>query len=82
MKSSQYTIRNIPRNLDAKLRHQAESTGKSLNQVLLESLAKGAGVNIEDNTFSDLDWFIGSSKKDTGSDAALDWLNSLPKDIK
>lgn len=82
MNNSQYTIRSVPRNLDVKLRSQAEKTGKSLNQVLLESLAKGAGVNINDSTFSDLDWFVGSSKVDDSSDAALEWLNSLPKDIR
>ena len=82
MNSSQYTIRLVPRNLDAKLRRQAEKTGKSLNQVLLESLAKGAGVNIDDASFSDLDWFVGSNKPDTSSDDALKWLNTLPKEIK
>ena len=82
MNSSQYTIRSVPRNLDAKLRSQAEKTGKSLNQVLLESLAKGAGVNIDDASFSDLDWFVGSNKPDTSSDDALKWLDTLPKEIK
>ena len=81
MKSNQYTVRSVPHSLDEVLRRQADITGKSLNQVLLESLAKGAGVS-NNATFSDLDWFVGSSKKDTNSDAALDWLNTLPKDIE
>jgi plasmid stability protein len=41
----QYTIRNIPDPLDAALRRSARETGKSLNEVALEALVRGAGLS-------------------------------------
>ena len=81
MSNTQYTIRSIPPKVDQTLRKRAQKTGKSLNEVAVEALAKGAGVT-PDATFNDLDWFIGSKSIDKKSfDEALHWLDSLPKDI-
>ena len=82
MNNIQYTIRSIPPKLDKILRNQASKSGKSLNEVVLESLAKGAGVDIKDKTFKDLDWFVGAMKADPEFDDAIEWLDSLPKDIE
>lgn len=81
MNSTQYTIRAVPAKLDKALRKRAQKTGKSLNEVLVESLARGAGINIDDQTYHDLDWFVGSLTLDESFDEAMDWLNSLPKDL-
>ena len=40
----QYTIRNVPESLDAALRQSARQKGKSLNEVAVEALARGAGL--------------------------------------
>ena len=40
----QYTLRNVPEHLDATLRSTAQRQGKSLNDVTLEALARGAGI--------------------------------------
>jgi hypothetical protein len=80
MNSMQYTIRSIPPKLDATLRKQALQSGKSLNEVVLESLAKGAGVDSGTQTFTDLGWFVGSLKTDQEFDKAIAWLDSLPTD--
>lgn len=77
----QYTIRSIPQKLDKTLRRRAKTSGKSLNEVVLESLAKGAGVDITTQTFHDLDWFVGAMKHDPDFDEALRWLESLPKEM-
>lgn len=82
MSHMQYTIRSIPPKLDRTLRDRASKTGKSLNEVVLESLAKGAGVDIKKKTFRDLDWFVGALKADQEFDEAIKWLDSLPKDIE
>jgi hypothetical protein len=42
----QYTIRGVPPAVDAALRKRARVTGKSLNQVVIEALAEGVGVNL------------------------------------
>lgn len=39
----QYTIRNVPEALDEALRRAARERGKSLNEVAIEALARGAG---------------------------------------
>lgn len=77
----QYTIRSVPPKLDAVLRSRAKKTGKSLNEVMLDALAKGAGV-APDTNFTDMDWFIGGKKMDASFDDSLDWLDSVPKDIQ
>ena len=81
MKSMQYTIRAIPPKLDMVLRRRAQKSGKSLNEVLVETLAIGAGVS-SDATFDDVDWFIGRKALDTSFGKSLDWLDSAPKDIQ
>jgi hypothetical protein len=81
MSKTQYTIRSIPPKVDQALRSQAKKTGKSLNEIAIEALAKGAGVT-PDSTFNDLDWFIGNKSIDDKSfNDALNWLDSLPKDM-
>ena len=40
----QYTIRRIPRTLDAALREQARARRKSLNETVIEALIEGTGL--------------------------------------
>ncbi len=80
MNKIQYTIRSIPPRLDQTLRKKSQKNGKSLNAVVIEALTKGAGM-MSNATFNDLDWFIGSMPADTEFDEAINWLESLPKDI-
>jgi hypothetical protein len=81
MKSMQYTIRSIPPKLDTTLRRRAQKTGKSLNEVLVETLAIGAGVSSAAN-FDDLDWFVGNKSLDGSFNEAIDWLDAAPKDMR
>ncbi len=81
MNNSQYTIRSIPPKVDAALRQQARKTGKSLNEVAIDALAKGAGV-APGATFKDMDWFIGGKSLDKSLCDAVEWLDSVPQDIK
>ncbi|HUB94045.1 MAG TPA: hypothetical protein VMB52_06095 [Verrucomicrobiae bacterium] len=81
MNSTQYTIRSIPAKLDAALRRRVQKSGKSLNDVLIETLAIGAGIS-PDADFDDLDWFIGNKSLDTSFGQAIDWLDTAPKEIR
>ena len=58
MKSMQYTIA-IPPVIDTALRKRAQETDQSLNEVVLEALAIGSGVNPE-HKYDDIEWFVGS----------------------
>lgn len=40
----QYTIRGIPPEIDQALRQSARSSGKSLNEAVIELLSQGIGV--------------------------------------
>ena len=57
MNNIQYTIRNVPEDLDKKLRQRSKKRGESLNQTLIQALSSSTKVN---STSGDLDWFYGS----------------------
>lgn len=80
MNSIQYTIRSIPAKLDRSLRQQSKETGKSLNDVVIATLEKGAGISAG-HTFNDLDWFIGSKSLSSSFEEEIEWLDSVPKEI-
>lgn len=67
----QYTIRNVPGNLDEALRKVARERGKSLNEVAVEALAKGAGVSGERSRQRDVGDIAGTWRKDPAFDSAL-----------
>jgi hypothetical protein len=67
----QYTLRKVPREIDKALRKKAKDEGKSLNQVALEALARGAGVTAEPPKFHDLDFAIGTWVEDPEFDKAI-----------
>ncbi len=67
----QYTIRNVPSTLDEALRRAARERGKSLNEVAIEALARGAGVTGERRRQRDLGDIAGTWRKDPAFDSAL-----------
>jgi len=50
----QYTIRNIPAEIDQALREQAAAERKSLNQVLIDVVARGLGLAKKPKKLRDL----------------------------
>ena len=66
----QYTIRNVPDNLDAALRGSAREQGKSLNEVALEALLRGAGLTDARCPQRDLRDIAGSWREDPAFDSA------------
>ncbi len=81
MNSMQYTIRQIPPRLDRALRAEAKRTGKSLNEVAREALARGLGVSARPQKHRDLDWFVGGKQLGTSFDKAQDWLDTAPNEL-
>ena len=71
MKSTQYTIRQVPREVDKALRHKSRVEKKSLNQVAVEALKKGSGVSERPVVHRDLDWFFGSWVEDPEFDKII-----------
>jgi hypothetical protein len=67
----QYTIRNVPDTLDKALRRTARSQGKSLNEIVIEALARGASVARQSSRQRDLGDIAGTWRKDAAFDSAL-----------
>jgi hypothetical protein len=72
MPSRQYTVRNIPPEVDRALRRKARESGKSLNTVILDELAKATDQTRAGNTYDDLDELIGTWREDKGFDRAVE----------
>ena len=67
----QYTLRNVPRRVDATLRRKAKQEAKSLNDAAIEALMMGAGLAEEPVTFHDLDSLAGTWREDAAFDHAI-----------
>ena len=77
----QYTIRAIPAGIDAALRRRAKATGRSLNQVTVETLAEGAGtatVPRKRRSFADV---ASTWRADKGVDAAIAAQDQVDEDL-
>lgn len=81
MNSIQYTVRGVPPGLDAELRREAQSSGKSLNALVVETLQQ-AKLPSSTVAHDDLDWFVGmtTQEQDDGGDAQA-WLDALPTEL-
>ena len=77
----QYTIRNVPDSLDEALRRVAREKGKSLNDVAIEALARGAGVTGERDRQRDLADIAGTWRKDPAFDRALAAQDTIDEEM-
>lgn len=77
----QYTLRNVPPFLDRALRRLSRQTGASLNDVLLEALAKGAGVAAERTPQRNLADLAGTWEEDTAFDNALQEQDTVDESL-
>ena len=78
MKSKiQYTVRNVPDRLDAKLRETAAEYGVSLNEASLAALKRGAGMADAPVLHHDLDDLAGTWVRDPASERALDEMRKI-----
>ncbi|MGB2606338.1 MAG: hypothetical protein WBC78_22215 [Candidatus Sulfotelmatobacter sp.] len=77
----QYTIRNVPDSVDEALRRAAHERGKSLNEVAIEALARGAGVSGERGRQRDLGDIAGTWRKDPAFDSALAAQHTIDEEM-
>jgi len=68
----QYTIRNIPEHLDAALRDEARRRDKSLNEVAIFALERGAGIADMPRRRRDLTDIAGRWHEDSAFDSAIE----------
>ena len=77
----QYTIRKVPKSLDGILRRRAHEQGKSLNEVAIEALARGAGVSGEHCRQRDLRDIAGTWRSDPAFERALTAQDTVDKEL-
>ncbi|HXP47901.1 MAG TPA: hypothetical protein VN810_11545 [Terriglobales bacterium] len=77
----QYTIRKVPDTLDTALRRRAREQGKSLNEVTIEALARGAGVSGDACRQRDLHDIAGTWRKDRAFDRALAAQDAVDEEL-
>jgi hypothetical protein len=70
--SIRYPLRNIPREVDKALRHKARQEGRSLNEVAVEALSRGAGFDAPRSENHNLDFAIASWVEDVEFDKAVE----------
>ena len=67
----QYTIRQVPKDLDRALRQKAKAQGQSLNQFVIERLRQGMGLSDKPEKKRDLSALAGTWVEDPGFDAVM-----------
>ena len=77
----QYTLRKVPHSLDAALRRRAREQGKSLNEVAIEALARGAGLSGELRRQRDLRDIAGTWQSDRAFDRALAAQDTIDSEL-
>ncbi|HUD07004.1 MAG TPA: hypothetical protein VMR34_03895 [Candidatus Saccharimonadales bacterium] len=60
MSNIQYTIRNVPPDLDRVLRLRSKKSKQSFNTTVVKALRQAATPGAGKSNSSDLDWFYGS----------------------
>jgi len=81
MNACNTTIRKVPNALDAALRRRAAEQGKSLHEVAIEALARGAGVSGEQVRQRDLRDVAGIWRKDRAFDLAIADQDAIDKEL-
>ncbi|HXJ91620.1 MAG TPA: hypothetical protein VMT20_01920 [Terriglobia bacterium] len=76
-----YTIRNVPDYVDAALRGSAHAQGKSLNEVAIEALARGAGLGERRLRRRDLCNIAGSWRKDPAFESTLAAQDAIDEEM-
>jgi plasmid stability protein len=77
----QYTIRNVPEYLDAALRDAARRKGKSLNEVAVLALVRGAGLGESPRRKRDLGDLAGSWREDAAFNSALAAQDTIDEEM-
>lgn len=80
MKRNQYTLRNIPENVDSKVREEAQKYHRSINSLLLEALERGLGLDTP-LEHHDMDDLVGTWVEDEEFDQAIAAFDSVDEEL-
>ena len=80
-KSTQYTIRKVPPQLDRELRRRARQEHKSLNEMALWALERGLGLSEQVVRHHDLDDLAGTWVDDPAFDQAIEAMDQVDPEL-
>jgi hypothetical protein len=83
MNAIQYTVRDVPYELDQALIKLAELNNISKNKLILSELAKSLRIKISrpKSILDDLDWLVGSNTIDDATQATWDQDDKVQKTL-
>ena len=81
MTKIQYTIRNIPPEVDRVIRKRADQSGQSFNQTVVDLLTLQTFGSTSTPADDNFDWFFGSMTLDEEFDKAIDLMSRPDKDF-
>jgi len=77
----QYTLRKVPVAVDKALRRKARKEGRSLNEVAVEALTRGAGVDQPLIENHELDFLVGTWVEDPEVEKSLADQRQIDQDL-
>lgn len=77
----QYTLRNIPPELDSVLRSAAKEEDKSLNQVAIDALMRAFGLRKAATPRRNIDFLVGSWDADPDVEKALEEQRKIDPEL-
>ena len=77
----QYTVRQIPEQVDQKLREVAATYGHSLNEEAIAAMARGLGLGDAPMVHHDLDDLAGTWDRDPAFEKALADMNKIDEEL-
>lgn len=81
MKRIQYTIRNIPPQVDKAIKKRAKQTGKSFNQTVVDILSVETLGTAEPPFDESFDWLFGRKTLDADFDEAMKKMSQVDKKL-
>lgn len=78
---TQYTVRQIPRELDRRLKKLARQRGMSLNSFIVECLTREADLAPDKPKYHHLDHLFGKWQEDPEFDAILQEQRKIDEDL-
>jgi len=77
MSKVQYTIRNVPEQVDRVIRKRAKATGKSFNQTVVDLLVLQTFGTLKPKIDKNFGWLYGKNTLDENFDDAMEELSQV-----
>jgi hypothetical protein len=81
MSKIQYTIRNIPPEVDRVIKKRSRQSGKSFNQTVVDLLSLQTFGTTDVPTSNNFDWLFGANTLDDSFDGAIKDLSQIDEKL-